>query len=225
MLEKHWRESNDSCSELESPEDISIADGVIQIVAVPCCFQAAGELGVHTKLLAKCSFLVTNTAAFSLLPERLRKVLQELSPAVIPRDTQRTVGPEARWSPVRVACHTGSQTCSALERDSCWPVWLSKDEPASCSVLGTGARSNSSGPALCTSQLEFEFEVASILRYSCCRCIQGFCENISAHRCLMWHKDQKSVCALVLAIVNEAQTAFLLIGLCWLYRHSEFLPQ
>ncbi len=24
---------------------------------------------------------------------------------------------------------------------------------------------------------------------------------------LMWHNDQKSVCALVLAIVNEAQTA------------------
>ncbi len=26
-------------------------------------------------------------------------------------------------------------------------------------------------------------------------------------RSLMWHKDQNSVCALVLAIVNEAQTA------------------
>ncbi len=27
-----------------------------------------------------------------------------------------------------------------------------------------------------------------------------------AMRSVMWHKDQKSVCALVLAIVNEAQT-------------------
>ncbi len=29
---------------------------------------------------------------------------------------------------------------------------------------------------------------------------------INAMRSVMWHKDQKSACALVLAIVNEAQT-------------------
>ena len=48
-------------------------------------------------------------------------------------------------------------------------------------------------------------------------------------RSVMWHKDQESVCALVLAIVNEAQTSlisdrFVLIGLCWLYGRSEFPP-
>ncbi len=32
-------------------------------------------------------------------------------------------------------------------------------------------------------------------------------DSIYTMRCLMWHKDQKSVCALVLAIVNEAQKA------------------
>ncbi len=32
-------------------------------------------------------------------------------------------------------------------------------------------------------------------------------DSHDAMRSLMWHKDQKSVCALVLAIVNEAQTA------------------
>ncbi len=45
----------------------------------------------------------------------------------------------------------------------------------------------------------------------------------------MWHKDQYSVCPLVLAIVNEAQTLswhdrFALIGLCWLYGRSDFPP-
>ncbi len=30
--------------------------------------------------------------------------------------------------------------------------------------------------------------------------------NTGPHRSVMWHKDQKSVRALVLAIVNEAQT-------------------
>ncbi len=34
-----------------------------------------------------------------------------------------------------------------------------------------------------------------------------FQDSHDAMRSLMWHKDQKSVCALVLAIVNEAQTA------------------
>ncbi len=33
-----------------------------------------------------------------------------------------------------------------------------------------------------------------------------FKESHDAMRSVMWHKDQKSVCALVLAIVNEAQT-------------------
>ncbi len=48
-----------------------------------------------------------------------------------------------------------------------------------------------------------------------CRHFQGlrqqhaemFQDSHDAMRSLMWHKDQKSVCALVLAIVNEAQTA------------------
>ena len=31
-------------------------------------------------------------------------------------------------------------------------------------------------------------------------------DSHDAMRSVMWHKDQKSVCALVLAIVNEAQT-------------------
>ncbi len=34
-----------------------------------------------------------------------------------------------------------------------------------------------------------------------------FQDSHDAMRSLMWHNDQKSVCALVLAIVNEAQTA------------------
>ncbi len=34
-----------------------------------------------------------------------------------------------------------------------------------------------------------------------------FQDSHDAMRTLMWQKDQKSVCALVLAIVNEAQTA------------------
>ncbi len=34
-----------------------------------------------------------------------------------------------------------------------------------------------------------------------------FQDSHDAMRSLMWHKDQKSVCVLVLAIVNEAQTA------------------
>ncbi len=33
-----------------------------------------------------------------------------------------------------------------------------------------------------------------------------FGDSHDAMRSVMWHKDQKSVCALVLAIVNEAQT-------------------
>ncbi len=33
-----------------------------------------------------------------------------------------------------------------------------------------------------------------------------FRDSHEAMRSVMWHKDQKSVCALVLAIVNEAQT-------------------
>ena len=33
-----------------------------------------------------------------------------------------------------------------------------------------------------------------------------FGDSHDAMRSIMWHKDQKSVCALVLAIVNEAQT-------------------
>ncbi len=33
-----------------------------------------------------------------------------------------------------------------------------------------------------------------------------FRDSHDAMRSVMWHKDQKSVCALVLAIVNEAQT-------------------
>ncbi len=33
-----------------------------------------------------------------------------------------------------------------------------------------------------------------------------FRDSSDAMRSVMWHKDQKSVCALVLAIVNEAQT-------------------
>ncbi len=40
---------------------------------------------------------------------------------------------------------------------------------------------------------------------------QSFCvfqDSHDAMRSLMWHKDQKSVCALVLAIVNEAQAAW-----------------
>ncbi len=36
---------------------------------------------------------------------------------------------------------------------------------------------------------------------------QIFQDSHDAMRSLTWHKDQKSVCALVLAIVNEAQTA------------------
>ncbi len=36
---------------------------------------------------------------------------------------------------------------------------------------------------------------------------QIFQDFHDARRSLMWHKDQKSVCALVLAIVNKAQTA------------------
>ncbi len=36
---------------------------------------------------------------------------------------------------------------------------------------------------------------------------QDFQDSHDAMRSLMWHKDQKSVSALVLAIVNEAQTA------------------
>ena len=35
----------------------------------------------------------------------------------------------------------------------------------------------------------------------------NFQDSHDAMRSLMWHNDQKSVCALVLAIVNEAQTA------------------
>ena len=34
-----------------------------------------------------------------------------------------------------------------------------------------------------------------------------FQDSHDAMRSVMWHKDQKSVCALVLAIVNEAQTS------------------
>ena len=34
-----------------------------------------------------------------------------------------------------------------------------------------------------------------------------FRDSHDAMRSVMWHKDQKSVCALVLAIVNEAQTS------------------
>ncbi len=34
-----------------------------------------------------------------------------------------------------------------------------------------------------------------------------FQDSHDAMRSLMWHQDQKSVCALVLAIVNEARTA------------------
>ncbi len=34
-----------------------------------------------------------------------------------------------------------------------------------------------------------------------------FRDSHDAMGSLMWHNDQKSVCALVLAIVNEAQTA------------------
>ncbi len=38
--------------------------------------------------------------------------------------------------------------------------------------------------------------------------MQGyFQDSHDAMRSLMWHNDQKSVCALVLAIINEAQTA------------------
>ncbi len=33
-----------------------------------------------------------------------------------------------------------------------------------------------------------------------------FRDSHDAMRSVMWHKDQKSVCAVVLAIVNEAQT-------------------
>ncbi len=33
-----------------------------------------------------------------------------------------------------------------------------------------------------------------------------FRDSHDAMRSVMWHKDQKSVCALVLAVVNEAQT-------------------
>ncbi len=33
-----------------------------------------------------------------------------------------------------------------------------------------------------------------------------FRDSHDAMRSVMWHKDQKSVCALVLAIVNEAKT-------------------
>ncbi len=52
-----------------------------------------------------------------------------------------------------------------------------------------------------------------------------FRESHDAMRSVMWHKDQKSVCALVLAIVNEAHhDRFVLIGLCWLYGRSEFPP-
>ena len=35
---------------------------------------------------------------------------------------------------------------------------------------------------------------------------QLFHEAHGAMRSLMWHKDQKSVCAMILAIVNEAET-------------------
>ena len=35
---------------------------------------------------------------------------------------------------------------------------------------------------------------------------QLFHEAHGAMRSLMWHKNQKSVCAMILAIVNEAQT-------------------
>ncbi len=35
---------------------------------------------------------------------------------------------------------------------------------------------------------------------------RDFQDSHDAMRSLMWHNDQKSVCALVLAIVNEAQT-------------------
>ena len=41
---------------------------------------------------------------------------------------------------------------------------------------------------------------------------------------LMWHKDQKSVCALVLAIMTvkpRQHDRFVLIGLCWLCGRSE----
>ncbi len=45
-----------------------------------------------------------------------------------------------------------------------------------------------------------------------CRAFGSRMQGISidshdAMRSLMWHKDQKSVCALVVAIVDEAQTA------------------
>ncbi len=44
----------------------------------------------------------------------------------------------------------------------------------------------------------------------------------------MWQKDQKSICALVLAIVNEAHTPrqhdrFVRIGHCWLNGRSKSL--
>ncbi len=57
--------------------------------------------------------------------------------------------------------------------------------------------------------------------------MQSFFQNFyDAMRSLMWHKDQKSVCALVLAIVNEPRQhdRFVLIGLCWLYGRSEYPP-
>ncbi len=40
--------------------------------------------------------------------------------------------------------------------------------------------------------------------YASCNYFPGYSHD--AMRSLMWHEDQKSVCSLVLAIVNEAQT-------------------
>ncbi len=53
-----------------------------------------------------------------------------------------------------------------------------------------------------------------------------FRDSHDAMRSVMWHKDQKSVCALVLALSMRPRhyDRFVLIGLCWLYGRSEFPP-
>ncbi len=56
---------------------------------------------------------------------------------------------------------------------------------------------------------------------------EAYQDPLDIMRSFMWHKDQKSVCALVLVIVPRPRhhNRLDLIGFCWLYGRNEFVPR
>lgn len=110
----------------DRPEDVCIADRILQVIGASSLFQAAGEPGVYTELLAQHLFLPRVRKRFS--PERLEHSTTRSSPqtcllqnAVISKKLQPVQQDRVRWKALTVRSLLREALCPHQACKRCLP--------------------------------------------------------------------------------------------------------